>query len=354
MTGYDGRTGRAELFEYWAHAASLVPVELQPLLRWRMARAHVEPWPGIRRIAEENPALLDDMYRAGGQVRARSAAATPASRARRRGPGTCGTGTIGKIALEYLFYEGRITTAKRVNFERFYDLTERVLPADVLAAPTPEPADAMRELVRISARAHGVATEPDLRDYFRLVARRHEARGGRARREPASSSRSRSRAGPRPATSGTRRAGPGGSRRGPCSRRSTRWSGTASAPSGSSASTTASRSTRRRRSASTATTCCRSCWGRSSSAGSTSSPTGRPACCACRARGSSRATTRGYVAGELAAELASTARWLGLDGLEVMPRGDLAADARRRGGLTPVRQRRGTAARRRCRCAPGR
>jgi uncharacterized protein YcaQ len=74
----------------------------------------------------------------------------------------------GKTALEYLFYEGRITTAKRVNFERFYDLAERVLPAEILAVPTPSVADAKRELVRISARAQGVATEADLRDYFRI------------------------------------------------------------------------------------------------------------------------------------------------------------------------------------------
>jgi uncharacterized protein YcaQ len=74
----------------------------------------------------------------------------------------------GKIALEYLFYEGRVTTAKRVNFERYYDIPERVLPAEILAAPTPAEADAQRELIRISARALGIATEPDLRDYFRL------------------------------------------------------------------------------------------------------------------------------------------------------------------------------------------
>jgi hypothetical protein len=167
MTGYDGRTGRAELFEYWAHAASLVPVRLQPLLRWRMARAHVEPWPGIRRIAQENPTFLHDMYKLVAESGPIRAGDTGIPRPKPR-PGHMWNWHIGKVALEYLFYEGRIATAKRVNFERFYDLTERVLPAEVVAAPTPEPDDAVRELVRISARALGVGTEPDLRDYFRL------------------------------------------------------------------------------------------------------------------------------------------------------------------------------------------
>jgi uncharacterized protein YcaQ len=74
----------------------------------------------------------------------------------------------GKVALEYLFYEGRVTTAKRVNFERYYDLTERVIPSEILAMPTPSEADAKRELIRITAKALGIATEPDLRDYFRI------------------------------------------------------------------------------------------------------------------------------------------------------------------------------------------
>src|SRR5690348_10185560 len=63
MTGYTAKPVRAEMFEYWAHAASLVPVEFQPLLRWRMARANEEPWPAIRRIARDNPALLEDVVR---------------------------------------------------------------------------------------------------------------------------------------------------------------------------------------------------------------------------------------------------------------------------------------------------
>jgi uncharacterized protein YcaQ len=167
LTGYTAAPGRPEMFEYWAHAASLIPVGLQPLLRWRMRRAHVEPWPAIRRIAKDNPELLDDVRQLvtdNGPIRAGDTGIPrPAPR-----PGHMWNWHDGKVALEYLFYEGWVTTAKRINFERYYDLTERVLPPEVLSAPTPSDEDAKRELTRIAARALGVATEPDLRDYFRI------------------------------------------------------------------------------------------------------------------------------------------------------------------------------------------
>jgi uncharacterized protein len=75
----------------------------------------------------------------------------------------------GKLAVEWLFFAGLVTTAtRRGTFERVYDLTERVLPANIVALPTPSAEDAQRELLRLSAQALGVATEFDLRDYFRL------------------------------------------------------------------------------------------------------------------------------------------------------------------------------------------
>jgi hypothetical protein len=74
-----------------------------------------------------------------------------------------------KRVLEWLFWAGHVTThTRRGSFERVYDLTERVIPGPVLAIPTPRVSDAKRALVERAARAHGVATATDLRDYFRL------------------------------------------------------------------------------------------------------------------------------------------------------------------------------------------
>src|SRR5699024_6403642 len=73
-----------------------------------------------------------------------------------------------KWVCEWLFATGELSTATRVGFERRYDLTERVVPAAVLARPEPEEAQAIRELTAHAARAYGIATEPDLRDYYRL------------------------------------------------------------------------------------------------------------------------------------------------------------------------------------------
>lgn len=157
---------RPGLFEYWGHEASLLPLESQPLFRWRMARAEAgETWTGIARFGRERRDYIDGVLK----------------EIERRGPVTGGDFTTGprgapgwwewsdgKRALEWLFWSGFITTKTRRGFERVYDLTERALPARIVNLPTPDEADAQRELVRIAARAMGVATAADLRDYFRL------------------------------------------------------------------------------------------------------------------------------------------------------------------------------------------
>ncbi len=154
------------LFEYWGHEASLLPVELYPLLRWRMERASADAWGGMQRVSRERPELLERLVE---DVRERgpiSASELAADEAPRTGPWWDWSDV--KSALEFLFWSGRLTSARRRGFERLYDLPERVLPRAVLALPTPSVGDAQRELVRVAARALGVAAERDLRDYFRL------------------------------------------------------------------------------------------------------------------------------------------------------------------------------------------
>lgn len=165
---------RRRLFEYWGHEASLLPVELQPLLRWRMARAEKLTEKPARLLAAEKPELLESVLRTvreRGPIRA-AEVATPVRR-----PGNPWFNwSEGKIALDYLFFAGSVCAAHRVRFERYYDLPERVLPEIVLDAPTPAEDEAQRQLVLIAAARLGVATEPDLGDYFRLPRAESKAR----------------------------------------------------------------------------------------------------------------------------------------------------------------------------------
>jgi uncharacterized protein YcaQ len=169
------RARRRDLIEYWGHEASLLPVELQPLLRWRMARADSLAWKGVRRIAAEQPQLLEfvlEKVRERGPLRASDLA----PQGRRREAGEMWSWSEEKTALEYLFFSGQVCAARRVNFERLYDLPERVLPREVLEAPTPTQEEAQRQLLLIAAKRLGVATEPDLGDYFRLPRSESKAR----------------------------------------------------------------------------------------------------------------------------------------------------------------------------------
>jgi hypothetical protein len=162
------------LFEYWGHEASLLPLELQPLLRWRMDRARNgnAGWPRIERFIAEQPRVLAGLRDTIAERGAMAASDFEGA----RGKGSWWGWSDVKIGLEALFWCGEITTARRRGFERVYDLAERVFPRAVLDVPTPSEQDAQRELVRIAARASGIASERELRDYFRL-----DLAGARAR-----------------------------------------------------------------------------------------------------------------------------------------------------------------------------
>jgi uncharacterized protein YcaQ len=162
-----GRKSERRLFEYWAHEASLLPLELQPLLRWRMAQADrgEAGWTGLRIFAGERRAEAEALLARVRDDGPLSASNCDEGRSR---PGWWEWGDS-KQMLEWLFWAGHLTTrTRRTSFERIYDLPERVLPRAILETPTPEDADAFRALVLRSAQALGVATASDLRDYFRL------------------------------------------------------------------------------------------------------------------------------------------------------------------------------------------
>ena len=157
---------RRGLFEYWGHEASLLPMELQPLLRWRMARAEAGAmWTGLARFGRERRDYIDGVLK---EIERRGPVTGADFNDAPRGAPGWWSWSDGKRALEWLFWAGMITTKTRRGFERVYDMTERALPARIVDRPTPTEADAQRELVRMSAWALGVATQADLRDYFRL------------------------------------------------------------------------------------------------------------------------------------------------------------------------------------------
>ena len=153
--------GRRELFEYWGHAACFLPIELYPYLRWRMD-GQVENWGGGE---PQTQAFLEAVF----------------AEVAERGPLSAGEISFGgkstgawwgwsdaKRAVEVLFRQGRVAIAGRRNFARLYDIPERVFPPDVLnAKPVPAP-EAKKELLVRAVRAMGVGTARDVAMYFHV------------------------------------------------------------------------------------------------------------------------------------------------------------------------------------------
>ncbi|SCY41815.1 winged helix-turn-helix domain-containing protein [Pseudomonas sp. NFACC37-1] len=158
---------RRTLFEYWGHEASLLPMSMYPLMRWRMDRA--SRGEGIyQQLARFGHERQDVIRRVLASVQEQGALGAGSLSTRQDKAGPWWDWSAEKHALEWLFAAGEVTVAGRRGFERLYDLPERVFPASVLQQPQPDEAQAQRALLLHTAEALGVATEKDLRDYFRL------------------------------------------------------------------------------------------------------------------------------------------------------------------------------------------
>jgi uncharacterized protein YcaQ len=164
-------TESQKIFEYWGHEAAHLPVEIHPLFRWKMEAARLgkaRHW-GLTSFYDDNKAFVKRMLKhveTNGPTTARELS----TRTEKRGADkkTWWDWDESKTALEYLFLTGQLMSRGRgTDFARIYDTPERVLPQQVLDAPTPTEHDARKQLLVRSAIAQGVATAGDLADYYR-------------------------------------------------------------------------------------------------------------------------------------------------------------------------------------------
>jgi uncharacterized protein YcaQ len=155
-----------KLFEYWGHEASLLPVELYPLMRWRMQRASQGEgiYQQLAKFGREQQATIARVLQT---VREQGALGAGSISTRQDRAGPWWDWSAEKHALEWLFAAGEVTVAGRRGFERLYDLPERVLPSAIVNHPDISESDAQRGLLLHAVKALGIGTEKDVRDYFR-------------------------------------------------------------------------------------------------------------------------------------------------------------------------------------------
>ena len=152
---------KRQLFEYWGHAACLMPVALYPLVRYRMHADETREY-----MRSSGGAYMAKVY-------AEVAERGPISAGELSDPGKRSKGWWswwatgnGKATLEHLYDAGLVAIAGRRGFERLYDIAERVIPKSALDAPAPPREEAMKQLICLSAKAQGVGTLGDITSYF--------------------------------------------------------------------------------------------------------------------------------------------------------------------------------------------
>jgi hypothetical protein len=156
-----------EMFEAWSHEASIVPVAMEPQLRWfKQLVADGEVWPGFHAMATTHAdyvaGVLDEVHRHGPLFAGDLSDPRP-----RRGTWWNGR-SDGRRALDWLFRTGEVGITRTGNFEKGFSRLAHLIPEEVRLLPTPDAHEAQRDLLERAARSHGVGTAADLADYFRL------------------------------------------------------------------------------------------------------------------------------------------------------------------------------------------
>ena len=152
---------KRELFEYWGHAACLLPIELYPALRWRM-EGQLEGW---GELEKEQLAFIEAVH---AEVAERGPLSAGELSNGGKGTGNWWGWSDGKRAIEFLFRQGRVAIAGRRNFERLYDIPEHVFPREVLKAKPLSAEGGKKDLLVRAARAMGVGTARDIAMYFQV------------------------------------------------------------------------------------------------------------------------------------------------------------------------------------------
>ena len=166
-----------EWFEAWSHEASLLPIEIEPWLRWSKARARQGlTWKHLHALAKKDPGYVESVL---GEVKARGPlTAGELSDPRPRSGKWWGSRSAGAVALDWLYRIGELGVRRNRRFVKAFDLFERIVPAEIRRRSTPTLESSLDELILRSARAQGVATADCLVDYFRLPPRPARARIG--------------------------------------------------------------------------------------------------------------------------------------------------------------------------------
>ncbi|RDE14527.1 MAG: hypothetical protein C4K47_04110 [Candidatus Thorarchaeota archaeon] len=152
---------KGDLFEYWDHMMCLLPIEAYPYCTWARTRYTDKTWGSMASWAVKKREILDSVY---DRIKKDGAMSSSDFGGRSERSSGWWDWKNEKTALEYLYYTGRLMIAYREGFQKYYDLTERVLPPRVSQEPMPED-EVPRFVASTTLSSLGLASAEDLRLY---------------------------------------------------------------------------------------------------------------------------------------------------------------------------------------------